>query len=165
MTTETTAMLFRLGTPDDAAAIMRVHRESILELGTKSYSLAEAESWAAGLVAERYVTAMAEGGETFLVAEGDGAGVVAFCSYKEDEVCGLYVAPSAARSGVGSALLRRAEAAIAAAGHRRVRIGASLSGEAFYARHGYGVVLRRGWKTRGGLTIPVVDMEKTVADP
>jgi predicted N-acetyltransferase YhbS len=77
-------------------------------------------------------------------------------------VKGLYVAPAWARRGVGGALLRQAEAAIVAAGHRRIRIGASLSGQAFYERHGYRVVDRHGWKTRGGLVSAALAMERVL---
>ena len=75
---------------------------------------------------------------------------------------GLYVVPSWARRGVGSALLRAAEADIAAAGHRLIRIGATLVGRPFYQAHGYEVVHHQRWKTRGGLMIDTVDMEKAV---
>jgi len=163
MAPETTAIGIRRGTPDDALAILRIHRHSILSLGIAAYGLAEVESWAAGLVPERYVEAMNEGGETFIVAVAADGDVAGFCSFREDEVKGLYVAPTAARRGVGSALLRQAEAAIAAAGHGR--IGAALSGQAFYERRGYRVVERRGWKTRGGLVIAALAMEKMLTAP
>ncbi len=162
MTTETTAIRFRRGAPDDASAILRVHRHSILSLGRETYNRAEVESWAAGLVPERYVEAMNEDDETFIVAVA-AADLVGLCSFKDDEVKGRYVAPDAARRGVGSALLRQAEAAIAAVGHSRIRIVASLSGQAFYESHGYRVVERRDWKTRGGLVIAALAMEKTLA--
>jgi putative acetyltransferase len=160
-----TAMQFRSGTPDDAAEIMRVHRTAILSLGLATYGLAEVESWATGLVPEGYVKAMTEGGETFIVAAAADDGLAGFRSFKDDEVKGLYVAPACARRGVGGALLRQAEAAIAAAGHRRIRLDAALSGQAFYERHGYRVTERHSRKTRGGLVIPVVDMEKALAAP
>jgi putative acetyltransferase len=165
MTTETTAKRFRRGTPDDASAIMRVHRDSILSLGLEFYNRTEVESWAAGLVPERYVEAMNEGGETFIVAVAVAGDLVGFCSFKDDELKGLYIAPTAARRGVGSALLRQAEAAIAAAGHRRIHIGAALSGQAFYERHGYRIVDRHGRKARGGLVIAVLAMEKLLPAP
>lgn len=122
-------------------------------------------SWATGLVPERYVEAMNEGGETFIVAVAADGDLAGFCSFKDDSVIGLYVAPTAAWRGVGSTLLRQAEAAIAAAGHRRIRPDAALSGQAFYERHGYRVTERHGRKTRGGLVIPVVDMEKALDAP
>ena len=80
------AIIVRAATPADAAAILRVHRDSILALGTETYSSAEVESWAAGLVAERYVEAMNEGGETFIVAAAPDGALAGFCSLKDDEV-------------------------------------------------------------------------------
>jgi putative acetyltransferase len=148
------AIIIRAATPADAAAILRVHRQSILGLGIGTYSRAEAESWAAGLTAERYVQAMNGGGETFIVAVAAGSDLAGFCSFKDDSVIGLYVAPEWARRGIGSALLQRAEAVIAGAGHRRICLDAALSGQAFYERHGYRVTERRGGETRGGLVIP-----------
>ena len=158
-------VVLRPATPADAPAILRVHRDSILELGIESYSLAEVESWAAGLVPERYVEAMNEGGETFIVAVASTGALAGFCSFKDDEVKGLYVGPDWARRGVGSALLRQAEATISAGGHRLIRMVASLSGQAFYERHGYRVVERRDWKSRGGLVSAALAMEKALSMP
>ena len=59
--------------------------------------------------------------------------------------------------------MRQAEATISAGGHRLIRIVASLSGQAFYESRGYRVVERRDWKTRGGLVIAALAMEKTLA--
>lgn len=53
----------RAGAPADSDAILAAHRRSILQLGRAVYSEAEVESWAAGLVAERYGVAMAKHGE------------------------------------------------------------------------------------------------------
>jgi putative acetyltransferase len=156
------AIVIRAATPMDAAAILQVHQQSIRVLGSEVYSLAEVESWAAGLVPERYVEAMNEGGEIFIVAVATGDVLVGFCSFRDDEVKGLYVAPEWARRGVGSALLREAEAMMAAAGHRHIRLGASLSGQAFYEHHGYRVIEQHGWKSRGGLVMDAFAMEKAL---
>ena len=152
--------IIRAATPADGEAIMAVHRASILGLGIAAYAAEEVESWAAGLKPEGYGWAMTEGGEAMEVAEDSRGRIVAFCSWKADEVCGLYVHPDAARRGLGGAMLARAEAAIAACGHRAIRVGASLSGRPFYERHGYRVTRHKDWKTRGGLVIAALDMEK-----
>jgi len=148
------------GTPADGAAIMAVHQASILGLGEGFYRRDELESWAAGLIAERYGEAMAAG-ETFLLAWADEGTLAGFASYKADEVVGFYVHPDWARSGLGRVLLECAEAAILAAGHRTIRIGASLSGLPFYLAHGYRIVRRKPWTTRGGLVIETADLEKS----
>lgn len=152
----------RAGTPADGAAILDLHRRSILRLGRAAYSKAEVESWAHGLSAKGYARAMGEKGESFLLGVDAAGRVIGFCSFKNDQVCGLYVDPSCARSGIGRILLRRAEAAIAAAGHTAIRVQASLTGRPFYEAQGYCVVEEHDWTTRGGLDIAVAEMEKSV---
>jgi GNAT superfamily N-acetyltransferase len=49
----------------------------------------------------------------------------------------FFVAPDAARRGVGAALLAACEAAAWAHGFRRTTLMATLPGEPFYERHGY----------------------------
>ncbi len=49
----------------------------------------------------------------------------------------FFVAPAAARRGVGAALLQACEDAARAAGFTRTELMATLPGEPFYARHGY----------------------------
>ncbi len=152
----------RAATPEDAAAIRDVHVGAILGLGRNHYTRAELESWAAGLTPQGYARAMDEGGESMEVAQDAAGRIVAFCARKGDEVMAVYVHPDAARRGLGSLLLGRAEAAIAAEGHRIIRIGASLSGRPLYEACGYRVVKEVGWETRGGLVIAACDMEKTL---
>ncbi|WP_299619711.1 GNAT family N-acetyltransferase [Pelagibius sp.] len=156
------AYRLRLAVQEDAEALLRVHQRAILTLGRRVYNEAQLRSWATGNTSERYVKAIRDEGEVFEVAEARRAGIVAFCSRKDGEVRGLYVDPDWARHGIGSLLLNRAEAAIRAAGHDRVSIGASLVGLPFYEARGYTVLRHRHWKTRGGLFIPAAEMEKTV---
>ncbi len=160
--TEGPSVTIRAGTPADAEAIWRVHRRSILELGRAFYSQAEVESWAHGLVPERYADNMATGKETFYVAVDPGGSVIGFCSFRDDEVRGLYVDPSVARCGAGGALLRRAEADLLAAGHSRIWLQASRAGQPFYESKGYEAVAEYPWKSRGGLEIMVKRMEKSL---
>jgi putative acetyltransferase len=149
----------RAAGPEDAPAIHRVHEASIRGLAIAAYTQAEVESWIGVLTDTGYVAAMA-GGEAFWVAETEGAGVVGFSGQQGDEVMAVYIAPALARRGLGTRLLREAEAAIAVAGHRRVRIGASLNVRAFYEAVGYSVVRERPWVTRGGLTLRTLDMAR-----
>jgi hypothetical protein len=72
------------------------------------------------------------------------------------------VAPGLGRQGIGTALLAAAECAIVNNGHTKVRIGAALSARAFYEAKGYRVVADRVWKSRGGLDMAALVMEKPV---
>jgi GNAT superfamily N-acetyltransferase len=151
----------RRATQVDCAAIRDLHEASIRAYGISAYTAAEVESWVGVLEAHRYGEAMAQG-EIFLLAVDDAGGLAGFCSYKADEVIGLYIVPNRGRQGIGTRLLAAAEEAIAADGHSRIRIGASLSGQAFYEAKGYRVVAERVWKSRGGLDMAALDMEKTI---
>lgn len=146
----------------DAEALLSVHRNSILKLGQSHYTAAECESWASGLTVDGYRSSMTSG-EVFIVAEDD-TGVVGFCSFKNDEVVGLYVHPNAARRQIGSALLTRAEKTIRADDFNSIRLNAALSALAFYQSHGYRVQLSRSWTTRGGLEITISEMIKNLEE-
>jgi len=152
------------GKPSDAPALFAVHDRAIRVLGRKAYSDSQVASWAHGNGPEHYVEAMLDERETFVVATARRREIVGFCSYKENEVRALYVAPDWARLGLGTALLKRAEAEIAAQGFGKVTIGASLVGLPFYETHGYVVLRHRHWRTRGGLMIPAADMEKALRE-
>ena len=81
----------------------------------------------------------AQSGLEFWVAERQGE-VVGFVHWRGDFVHALHVHPSQARRGVGSALMDHAEAAIASAGHRQVRLETdtfNTRSRAFYAARGY----------------------------
>jgi ribosomal protein S18 acetylase RimI-like enzyme len=73
------------------------------------------------------------------VAERNGA-VVGFAHWEGDFVHALHVHSSAARTGVGAALMDAAEAAVAAAGCASARLETdtfNARSQAFYAARGY----------------------------
>jgi GNAT superfamily N-acetyltransferase len=74
----------------------------------------------------------------------------------------FFVAPHAARRGVGAALLKACEDAAQAAGFTRTELMATLPGEPFYAVHGYAP---RPCITTdcGGVAVRFVPMDKTLA--
>lgn len=153
--------------PADADALLAVHRRSVLQLGRGAYTQAECESWAAGLTPQHYVTAMSVKREVYRVA-CRGGDVAGSCSFKGTEIIGLYVDPSAARCGVGSALIRAAEHEIVGAhrvtdGPLTLRLTAALSAVAFYTAHGYRAGDAQDWTTRGGRVLRVHAMQKSLA--
>jgi ribosomal protein S18 acetylase RimI-like enzyme len=78
-------------------------------------------------------------GLEFRVAERDGR-VVGLVDWEGDFVNALHVHSTAARTGVGAALMDAAEAAIAAAGHPAARLETdtfNARSQAFYAARGY----------------------------
>ena len=152
----------RPGTPADGPALRDLHEASIRAFGISAYSAEEVESWVGVLEPHRYGEAMTKDGEVFLLAvAADGALarlVLLQGGRGHRPLCGA--GPRAAGHWLDA--LAAAEAAIAAAGHCRIRIGASLSGRAFYEAKGYRVVADRVWKSRGGLDMAALDMEKSL---
>jgi len=163
--TKSSSIRIRPATPGDAPFIERVHRDAVRGSVGGPYSRAELESWIAGLYPDRYRVAMDQLGERMLLVEAPRKAAVGFCSWRDQRVIGLYVLSDFTGRGIARRLLFMAEAAIAAAGHGEVTLGASLTALPFYERCGYRVTLRHDWKTRGGLVLPVADMAKTLTLP
>ncbi|HEY8014424.1 MAG TPA: hypothetical protein VIE35_01295, partial [Dongiaceae bacterium] len=49
-----------------------------------------------------------------------------------------------------------------AEGHERIGVTATLGAQGFYEKHGYRVLQPRDSRTRGGLFVAVLEMEKRV---
>ncbi len=158
------ADVFRLraGTPDDGEQILNVHRQAILITARSAYSEQEVESWAAGLVADRYGDQMVRGGEEFQVATMEGGQVVGFCSVIGNELMALYVDPQWSGNGLGRRLISWAERKIDGGGHAEVQVKASLNAQSFYEGQGYHIVRQETFKSRGGLELARLIMSKTL---
>jgi putative acetyltransferase len=163
------AVEIRRASAADAAAIAAAHLDSIRSLGSSFYPPGVVADWTEGVSPQLYLNAM-EAGEVFFVAVGDvhgDNGVLGFASeYRIEGTThgtSVYVRGIAARRGIGSSLLRMAEAHALSRGAACVRIEASLSGVDFYRVNGY-VELQRG-QTRlsTGRSIAVVFMHKDLA--
>lgn len=139
-------MEIRDATGNDAPAIRRVHEASIRGLGPETYDDRQVEAWAAGCASADYAASIDEDGSEFVVAEDDGT-ILGFGSLSHDaddypihvdtEVTAVYVAPSAAREGVGTAILDELETRARARGAERLVLTASQNAVPFYRRHGY----------------------------
>lgn len=75
----------------------------------------------------------------------------------------FFVHPDAARRGLATRLLEACEAAAAAAGFTRLELGATLTGVAFYARHGFVAGERMEAPLGGGESLGIVRMNKTMS--
>jgi putative acetyltransferase len=124
----------RRATESDRPAIARVHIDSIRGLTHTHYSPAQIDAWSAGKSPEKYPLAAHE----FYVAVIEG-GVVGFAELipQSGEVRAVYVAPEAARRGVGTRLLTTVVASARAHGVSQLKLGASLNAVPFYERHGF----------------------------
>lgn len=150
---------FRAAEEADVSDIAAMHRRSITLLGRSHYTADELESWAAGLDDAFYKDALLTA-DLFEIALAAGGALAAISATRGYEVWLLYTDPDHAGQGIGGALLTRAEADITTRGHHSFTLRASLNAEPFYANHGYRPVDYYGHKTRGGLVLNAVTMEK-----
>jgi GNAT superfamily N-acetyltransferase len=175
-------LVIRPATLADIGALHELQVRAMRALGAGCYAPAEVEA------AARYVCVpdriLIEDG-TYLVAELDGRLVgCGGWSLRRKAYAGpldaqadadrldplteptriraMFTAPDVARRGVGRAILAAAENAAKAAGFRRARLGATLSGEDFYRRSGYVEVGREMAPLPDGAAIAVVLMEKSL---
>ncbi len=74
----------------------------------------------------------------------------------------FFVHPEYARHGIGSMILRACEDAAVAAGFRRLEMGATLSGVAFYEAKGYARMEELQVPLGDGEALPIVRMGKDV---
>jgi putative acetyltransferase len=152
--------------PSDADAIAVAHRDSIRSLGAAFYPANVIDAWQEGIERDLYLRAM-ERGEVFFIAEArveGAAGVLGFASDYAIEGTrhgtSVYVRGSAARRGIGSALLQLAEAHAIEGGATSIDIEASLAGLEFYKANGYTEVGRGETHLMSGWPIACVFMRK-----
>jgi len=129
------SMQIRRAAPADEEALTAIRRSSILSLAAPSMSAqeAQAQAWAMGAAADRIARAIRDHDVWVAVEEVP----IGWVEVDQDRVVALYVLPSACRRGVGSDLLRHAEAAIRRAGHAAARLASSPNALDFYRHRGY----------------------------
>jgi GNAT superfamily N-acetyltransferase len=139
MTLAQAVVLVRPATVDDAAAVCALVRRSIVELGTLDHAgqPAALEQWLAGKTERAVADWIAAANGLSWIALRGGRVV----GYAQAAAGGclrrLYVAPHAARAGVGTVLLDTFEAQARRAGWRQLRLHASASALVFYQARGY----------------------------
>ncbi len=126
-------------TMDDAAAAARILRASIIELCVADHAgdpkrIAE---WTANKTPENVAAWIAAPEGVVLLAKRDGAPAGVGATDGGGAVLLNYVAPEHVGHGVGGALLRALEAALAADGAALGRLASTKTAFAFYERHGW----------------------------
>ncbi|MGH9162301.1 MAG: GNAT family N-acetyltransferase [Vicinamibacteraceae bacterium] len=159
----------RRANPSDADDIALAHRDSIRTVGQAFYPPNVVADWEEGLTGDVYRNAMARG-EVFFIATGNVHGhalVLGFASEYciEGSTHGMsaYVRGIAARRGIGSDLLRLAEAHAIATGATSIHVEASLAGVAFYSANGFTEVGRGETHLMSGRPIACVFMRKEIS--
>lgn len=152
--------------PSDADDIALAHRDSIRSIGPQFYPPNVVDDWAEGLTGDVYLKAM-ERGEVFFIATRKVAGkelVLGFasdyCIEGSTHGTSVYVRGDAARRGIGSALVRLAEAHAVTRGATSIHVEASLAGMEFYKANGFTEVGRGETRLMSGRPIACVFMRK-----
>jgi GNAT superfamily N-acetyltransferase len=159
----------RPATSADVDAIADAHRDSIDSIGPSFYSPQAVEAWKQGVAAALYLEAMAHG-EVFFIATGKLDGDAVVLGFSSDypiegttHGTSVYVRGLAARQGLGTALIRTAEANAAGRGAKTIQIEASLAGREFYLANGYVEVGRGRAHLTSGHFIDCVLMRKSLS--
>lgn len=142
----------------DAAALARVMSASIRALAADFYAPRQIAAWAS-LPPLYHAWAMTAGGEHVLVAERGGR-IAGYAALRRREVTALFVRPSAAGRGVGSALLSRVEREARRRGVAAVTVDASRNGAGFYRARGFAGVRRVAVPLPGGGKLEAIRMRK-----
>jgi putative acetyltransferase len=149
----------------DAESMAAAHLDSIRPIGPRYYEPAIVQDWGGRVEAGMYLRAMVRGEVFFIAVDAHDhtAGVLGFSSHSQhgdEHGIGVYVRGSAARRGVGSALLHAAEADALASGAMTLDIDASLAAVDFYKRHGFIETGRGSHRLWSGRSMSCVFMKK-----
>lgn len=147
----------RPATPEDAPAVLALHRAAIRERGPTAYDDRAVAAWARRGDPDDYP--IGDPDHEFLVAERDGA-VAGFgdLALDEAEIVGVYVHPDHQRRGVGRALVERLESVARDRGHDALELVASLNAVGFYRVLGYERVRPERHETSDGVELDCVRM-------
>lgn len=170
MTGRVGAYEIRRAEPSDVNEIALAHRDSIQSIGPSYYPEETVEYWQEAIEGQPYLKAM-DGGEVFFIAVGDIDGRRAVLGFSSDYCIegqrhgsSVYVRGRAARQGVDSALLAKAEAHAIETGATSIEIEASLAGVPFYKANGFVEIGHGEAHLTTGRSIECVSMRKDLAD-
>ncbi|HMP40231.1 MAG TPA: GNAT family N-acetyltransferase, partial [Roseiflexaceae bacterium] len=141
----------------DAAAVSAIIRTTMQRSNTADYPLEQLQPLIDYFSPEKVEQISYD--RICLVAEVDGV-LVATAALEGDELATFFVLPDQQGCGIGAALLAELEAFARSNGLQMLRVDASLTGAAFYERHGY----RRTGVIRAGTAGPQVAMRKRLGD-
>lgn len=150
---------------EDARAFLEVHHAAVRGLAANDYAQAVIEDWAPIPVTQRNVEKFLANsdGEIRLIAEIDGRIVgIGALVLGNSELRACYVAPEAARIGVGSAIVREIERIARASGLSHLQLDSSVTAEPFYRALGYAVREVSEHTLASGTPMACVKMEKAL---
>jgi putative acetyltransferase len=151
---------------EDARAFLEIHHAAVRGIAAADYPSPVIEAWAPLPITDRTLEGFLANPdrEIRLVAEIDGeiVGVGALVPSKA-ELRACYVAPGAARRGVGSALVRELERIARQHGLAFLELDSSVTAEPFYAALAYEACERGEHVLASGQSVACVKMRKDLS--
>jgi putative acetyltransferase len=148
---------------EDARSFLEVHHAAVRGIAVRDYPPEVIEAWAPLPISQGAVAAVLANPENEIryVAERAGKLVGLACLIVgSNELRACYVAPEAAGTGVGKALVARIERAAMDAGLQFLQADSSLTAERFYRRLGYEVIEYGQHLLRDRLSMDCVKIKK-----
>jgi putative acetyltransferase len=156
--------VFRAMVDADITAVRELHTRSFAGLAQAAHTEAQIAGHVALIEDEAYVDELRC---CHIGLALDGERIVATAGWLEmlektatARIRKVFVDPALARRGLGSRMVRRAEAEALRAGYRRLIVRANLNAVPLYEKLGYVASGEAQMAVPGGVTLPVVMMEK-----
>ena len=159
------AVVVRPMLAEEARSFLEIHTRSIRGLAAAHYPSEVIEAWVVPITDDTVRGFLDNPDrEIRLLAALEGMPVGLGCLVVQNsELRACYVAPEAARKGVGTAIVREIERIAREHGLDHLRLEASINAEPFYAALGYEVVERGEHAWPSGQRMAAVAMRKVLA--
>ncbi|MFN4282969.1 MAG: GNAT family N-acetyltransferase [Alphaproteobacteria bacterium] len=148
----------------DLAAVRELHARSFAALAADCHTPAEIAGHLALIAAPAYAEELAASRLALAVEEERIVATAGWIEVPDQartaRIRKVFVDPAMARRGLGSRMVRRAEDDARRAGHRRLIVRANLNAVPLYAALGYLAREEARMTVPGGISLPVVMMEK-----
>jgi putative acetyltransferase len=146
----------------EACRFLEIHHESVRGLAAKDYPPSVIDAWAAPITSERLERFLQNrDNEIRLIAEVDGVPLgIGALVVPNSELRACYVLPTAARLGVGSALVAEIERLAREHGLDHLTLESSVTAEPFYTALGYRVEKCGEHRIAPGVSMAAITMRK-----
>jgi len=153
-------MKIRLARDKDYAAIARLHKATIRHINSRDYPEDVISVWSGRTNAGRFRNSAAKVKRWVAVW---GEKVIGFCDHdlKKCELGGLYIHKDFQEKGIGSKMMKKAEASMKKHGCKKIKLMSTITAKSFYRKMGYKVI-KKGFHQIKDKKVEVFIMSKTV---
>lgn len=152
--------MIREANPSDYVAMDALFRRSAKAFCSRSYGSQVIEDWAGAPWPDRFRKSKESGDEQYvIIIDGD---VVCFGSINLERhtLVSLFVSPRHSGKGIGERMVKFLLERAASSGIEVLKIDSSLNAVNFYVRHGFMEISRSMYRTKNGVEMESVQMER-----